>query len=120
MGDIEHDVQLLRDMGLSSGDRLSEIIALRSRITELESALAKSASREAALVEKVKLAEEALNNSDTGVCAFKEWYDAIWLGDQEHGQTLPKSGPEYDRYMDGYTLAYGAWNAALAKIKEAS
>ena len=42
---------------------------------------------------------------------FKQWYDAVWLGDEEHGQTIPQafSDERYAEYMDGYTLALGAW-----------
>ena len=42
---------------------------------------------------------------------FKQWYDAVWLGDEEHGQTIPQSFSDerYAEYMEGYTLALGAW-----------
>ena len=42
---------------------------------------------------------------------FKQWYDAVWLGDEEHGQTIPQTfyDERYAEYMDGYTLALGAW-----------
>ena len=45
------------------------------------------------------------------VLKFKQWYDAVWLGDEEHGQTIPQifSDERYAEYMDGYTLALGAW-----------
>ena len=25
------------------------------------------------------------------VLKFKQWYDAVWLGDEEYGQTIPDS-----------------------------
>ena len=46
--------------------------------------------------------------------AFREWYNAQWLGDQEHGQYIPHNGdPKYTEYLDGHTLALGAWMACL-------
>ena len=46
--------------------------------------------------------------------AFREWYNAQWLGDQEHGQYIPHNGdPRYTEYLDGHTLALGAWMACL-------
>lgn len=58
------------------------------------------------------------------IAEFKDWYDAVWLGDQEHGQEVPTnpSHPQFKEYMDGYTVALGAWQAArapmLARIAE--
>ena len=45
------------------------------------------------------------------ISKFRQWYDAVWLGDEEHGQTIPQSFSDarYVEYMDGYTLALGAW-----------
>ena len=45
------------------------------------------------------------------VSKFKQWYDAVWMGDGEHGQTVPESftDEEYAVYMEGYNLALGAW-----------
>lgn len=44
---------------------------------------------------------------------FKEWYDAVWLGDEECGQYIPTVGDiTYPQYIEGYTLAHGAWQAA--------
>lgn len=49
------------------------------------------------------------------VAAFKRWYDAIWLGDGEHGQYIPTiKDAKFYEYMDGYTLAFGAWMSAKA------
>ena len=45
------------------------------------------------------------------ISKFRQWYDAVWLGDEEHGQTIPQSSSDarYVEYMGGYTLALGAW-----------
>ena len=45
------------------------------------------------------------------VLKFKQWYDAVWLGDEEHGQTIPQSFSDarYVEYINGYNLAFGAW-----------
>ena len=43
---------------------------------------------------------------------FAKWFDAVWLGDGEQGETIPTSGKEYDDYLSQYTLAFGAWMAA--------
>ena len=45
------------------------------------------------------------------ISKFRQWYDAVWLGDEEHGQTIPQSFSDarYVEFMDGYTLALGAW-----------
>lgn len=44
---------------------------------------------------------------------FKAWYDAWWLGDGQQAEIIPGSGdPEFPKYMNGYTLAFGAWMAA--------
>ena len=45
------------------------------------------------------------------ISKFKQWYDAVWLGDGEHGQTIPQvfSDVQYVEYMEGYNLALGAW-----------
>jgi len=46
--------------------------------------------------------------------AFRDWYNAQYLGDRECGQYIPHNGdPKYTEYMDGYTLALGAWAACL-------
>ncbi len=47
---------------------------------------------------------------------FKEWYDAQWLGDGEHGQAIPSchDDSKFNEYVDGYTLALGAWIAATS------
>ena len=45
--------------------------------------------------------------------AFKKWFDAWWLGDQENGQVVPTQGHElFANYISEYTLAFGAWMAA--------
>ena len=44
--------------------------------------------------------------------AFKAWFDAVWIGDGDQGETIPTSGKEYDKYLSQYTLAFGAWMAA--------
>lgn len=42
--------------------------------------------------------------------AFSEWFDAVWMGDQEHGQYIPTNGdPEYSDYLDKRQIALGAW-----------
>lgn len=45
------------------------------------------------------------------ISKFRQWYDAVWLGDEEHGQTIPQSFSDarYVEYINGYTLALGAW-----------
>ena len=45
------------------------------------------------------------------ISKFRQWYDATWLGDNEHGQVIPQSFSDkrYVEYMSGYTLALGAW-----------
>ena len=47
--------------------------------------------------------------------AFKKWFDACWLGDGEHEQAIPtcRHDPKFMEYVDGYTLALGAWIAAI-------
>lgn len=52
--------------------------------------------------------------------AFSKWYDAVWLGDQQHGQYIPRSGdPDYDRYLEGHMLALGAWIESQKQEREA-
>lgn len=54
--------------------------------------------------------------SDPGgsISAFKEWYDDIWKGDDEMQRPIPRFfDDEYREYLDGYTLALGAWQAAI-------
>lgn len=42
--------------------------------------------------------------------ACKAWWDAIWLGDREHGQCVPEpSDKRYDEYVSGLQIARGAW-----------
>ena len=44
---------------------------------------------------------------------FKEWYDAWWMGDGQQGEIIPGSADaDFPKYLDGYTLAFGAWMAA--------
>jgi hypothetical protein len=44
---------------------------------------------------------------------FKEWYDEWWLGDGQQGEIIPGStDADFPKYLDGYTLAFGAWMAA--------
>jgi hypothetical protein len=52
------------------------------------------------------------------IAEFKDWYDAVWLGDQEHGQEVPTnpSHPQFKEYLSGYTLALGAWQSARAPL----
>lgn len=53
------------------------------------------------------------------VSNFKNWFDAIWLGDEEHGQFIPnKNDEDYAEYLEQYTLAHGAYKYALARSKE--
>ena len=47
---------------------------------------------------------------------FKQWFDDVWMGDGQHGQSIPTSGTDYDKYLLDYQLAHGAWQAALASI----
>lgn len=50
---------------------------------------------------------------------FKNWFDAIWLGDEEHGQFIPNQKDEdYDEYLEKFTLSYGAYKYALSHSKE--
>jgi hypothetical protein len=50
---------------------------------------------------------------------FKNWFDAIWLGDEEHGQFIPnKNDEDYAEYLEQYTLAHGAYKYALSHSKE--
>ena len=55
------------------------------------------------------------------VAAFKRWYDSIWLGDKEHGQKVPQhiGDCKYTEYMNGYTLALGAWMEATTQARAA-
>ena len=56
--------------------------------------------------------------------AFKRWYDAWWIGDGEQGEYIPdQADPKFTEYLNGYTLAFGAWceaTRAAAGIKEAA
>lgn len=48
------------------------------------------------------------------IIAFRDWYNAQWLGDQEHGQYIPHNGdPKYTEYMDGHQVGLGAWTACM-------
>lgn len=50
---------------------------------------------------------------------FKNWFDAIWLGDEDSGQFIPNQKDEdYAEYLEQYTLAHGAYKYALAHSKE--
>ena len=51
------------------------------------------------------------------ISKFRKWYDAVWLGDEEHGQKVPQhiGDYKYAEYMDGYTLALGAWVEATTQ-----
>lgn len=41
---------------------------------------------------------------------FHRWFDAVWLGDQEHGQYIPKFGDvDYQKYVEQHQLGLGAW-----------
>lgn len=41
---------------------------------------------------------------------FKEWYDAVYIGDGERYNQVPSATDKnFPDYMMGYTLAYGAW-----------
>ena len=45
--------------------------------------------------------------------AFKEWFDAWWLGDGEQGESIPsQSDPKFSDYVSQYTFGFGAWMAA--------
>lgn len=42
----------------------------------------------------------------------KEWFDAQWLGDRDHGQYIPQNGDkDYSLYIATWQTAYGAWLA---------
>lgn len=42
--------------------------------------------------------------------AFSEWFDAVWLGDLEHGQRIPTiQDSDYGEYLEARQLAQGAW-----------
>lgn len=44
---------------------------------------------------------------------FKEWYDEWWMGDGQQGEIIPGSADaDFPKYLNGYTLAFGAWMAA--------
>ena len=46
------------------------------------------------------------------ISAFRDWYNAVWLGDGESSETIPVQGDKrYDEYLKGYTIALGAWMA---------
>lgn len=62
-----------------------------------------------------------MNDRSNQFAAFKDWYDAQWLGDREHGQFVPvhTGDARYTEYLDGYTLALGAWISATAVEREA-
>jgi hypothetical protein len=61
-----------------------------------------------------------MTNPDDLITDFKTWYDAVWLGDKEHGQFIPNTHDlDYLEYLNGYTLAHGAWQAALSTIPAA-
>lgn len=50
---------------------------------------------------------------------FKEWYDEWWLGDGQQGEIIPGStDADFPKYLDGYTLAFGAWMAAKHAANE--
>jgi len=54
---------------------------------------------------------------------FKEWYDAVYIGDGEIIDRIPiPTDKNYSEYIGGYTLAYGAYlegvKFAEKKIKE--
>ena len=55
------------------------------------------------------------------ISKFKQWYDAVWLGDEGHGQKVPQhiGDYKYAEYMDGYTLALGAWAEATTQAQAA-
>ncbi len=41
---------------------------------------------------------------------FKEWYNAVYIGDGEIIDRIPTATDKnYSEYMSGYTLAYGAY-----------
>jgi hypothetical protein len=41
---------------------------------------------------------------------FKEWYDAVYIGDGEKFDHIPLATEKnYSDYISGYTLAHGAW-----------
>ena len=44
---------------------------------------------------------------------FKAWYDAWWLGDGFQAEVIPGyEEPDFPKYLNGYTLGFGAWMAA--------
>lgn len=70
--------------------------------------------REALRVANEKPQEWCLNDKANQIAAFKEWYDAQWLGDEQHGQSLPQipGDPLHSEYMQGYVTGLGAWLTA--------
>lgn len=51
------------------------------------------------------------------ISAFRDWYNAVWLGDGESGETIPEQGDKrYDAYLQGYTVALGAWMARAGHL----
>lgn len=41
---------------------------------------------------------------------FHGWFNAVWLGDQEHGQYIPTQGDsDYPEYLKQHQIALGAW-----------
>lgn len=61
-----------------------------------------------------------MNDKANQFAAFKDWYDAQWLGDREHGQVVPNVGDaRFAEYTEGYTVALGAWIEATAAEREA-
>lgn len=45
---------------------------------------------------------------------FKDWYDAVYIGDGEIYNKIPSAtDKDYTDYMAGYTLAHGAWIEAI-------
>lgn len=49
---------------------------------------------------------------------FKEWYDAVYIGDGETHDKIPTATDySYRSYMNGYTLAHGAWIEAAKRAR---
>jgi len=52
---------------------------------------------------------------------FKEWYDAVYIGDGETVRKIPSATDKnYPAYMAGYTLALGAWIESRKKLSESN
>lgn len=59
-----------------------------------------------------------MNTEQAKLQEFKEWFDDMWLGDNDHSQFVPlPSDKVYSEYIDKYQISYAAWITA-AKVTE--